>query len=93
MIIASQTWGYKWNSDGPKGPEPFTREYQEGTKLPKLIQSVGFIDNTIIENTTFDAAFISKRPTLADLAQGRHLEPQAFRRLAARDVLSKKVRV
>jgi ubiquinone/menaquinone biosynthesis C-methylase UbiE len=64
MAVASQTWGYKWDSDGPKGPEPFCEEYQNKFVIPDRLAEVGFIDNTEVILTRFDAVYNSKKPEM-----------------------------
>ncbi|CAH1801803.1 unnamed protein product [Owenia fusiformis] len=59
--VASQTWGYRWNTTGPHGPEPYMREYEEKTELPKMIESVGFVKLKHVPYTYFEAFYLAEK--------------------------------
>ncbi|CAH1801725.1 unnamed protein product [Owenia fusiformis] len=62
IFVETQTWGYKWNTTGPHGPEPFVGEFELGTKLPQMIKSVGFINMIDQSYTEFDHFYIAEKP-------------------------------
>ena len=56
------TWLYDWQDfGGPQGPEPYTGEYMDGTKLSESMVEVGFNDVEQIEYSYFDSLFIGKK--------------------------------
>ena len=60
--IAFQTWGCYWNTTCDHGPEPYTREYQNGSQLPRMLRRVGFVNNEEIFFSVFDGIYISYKP-------------------------------
>jgi len=62
MITESNTWGYDWqDSDGPQGPEPYTGEYMDGTKLTESMVEIGFSNVEQIEYSYFDSLFLGTK--------------------------------
>jgi len=56
------TWGYDWHdSDGPQGPEPYTAEYYDGTRLTDTMVEMGFRDVEQIDYTYFDSLFLGTK--------------------------------
>lgn len=60
-MILSQTWGYHWNTTGSHGPEPYTREFQDGTQIPNMIRNVGFKRLVTYDNSIFDAVYVAEK--------------------------------
>jgi len=62
LITNSNTWGNDWHdSDGPQGPEPYTGEYMDGTKLTDTMVEIGFNNVEQIEYSYFDSLFIGTK--------------------------------
>jgi len=62
--IQFQTWGCDWNqTDCQQGPEPYTGEYMDGTRMPYMLEDVGFVDNERRFFSVFDGIFLSYKPS------------------------------
>ncbi len=63
--IERNTWGVAWNdtSGAIHGPEPYMEEYQDGTKLPYLLEEMGFIDPIDIRYCNFDSIYVVHKPS------------------------------
>jgi len=59
--IEFNTWGHQWDTDGPKGPEPYMEEYENGAQLPITLAEEGFINVEEIHYTYFDGLFIATK--------------------------------
>lgn len=55
------TWGHKWDEEGPKGPEPYMEEYELGLNLPKTLSDVGFKDVTQEDYSYFESIFLATK--------------------------------
>ena len=63
ISIQSQTWGCHWNeTECDFGPEPYMEEYEAGTKLPRMLERLGFVNNTFIDISNFDGIYVSYKP-------------------------------
>ena len=63
LAIEFQTWGCHWNeTECDFGPEPYMEEYEAGTKLPRMLERLGFVNNTFIEVSGFDGIYVSYKP-------------------------------
>ena len=61
--IERNTWGVAWNDTTmQQGPEPYMQEYQEGTKLPRLLAEMGFVDPIDIRYSNFDGIYVVHKP-------------------------------
>jgi len=62
IAVVFNTWGHDWQaSDGPQGPEPYTGEYMDGTRLPESLAATGFSYVEQIDYTFFDSLFIATK--------------------------------
>jgi len=59
--IEFNTWGHQWDTDGPKGPEPYMEEFENGAQLPITLAEEGFINVEAIEYTYFDGIFLATK--------------------------------
>ena len=59
------SWLYDWQDfGGPQGPEPYTGENMDVTKLSKTMVEVGFNDTEQIESSYFDSLFLGTKISL-----------------------------
>merc|ERR1719323_785440 len=61
IAVVFNTWGHDWQEAGPQGPEPYTGEYMDGTRLPEALATSGFNDIKQEDYTFFDSLFIATK--------------------------------
>ena len=62
IAVVFNTWGHDWQeAGGPQGPEPYTGEYMDGTRLPESLAASGFTDIEQVDYTFFDSLFIATK--------------------------------
>ncbi|CAL4089708.1 unnamed protein product [Meganyctiphanes norvegica] len=50
-----------WNSDGPKGPEPYMYEFEFGTNLTQSLVDIGLKDVNVIDFAYFDSIYVGTK--------------------------------
>jgi len=53
------TWGHEWDTEGPKGPEPYMSEYEWKVALPNALADAGFTDIEAISYTFFESIYLA----------------------------------
>ena len=59
--IEFNTWGHKWDTEGPKGPEPYIEEYENGAQLPITLALEGFTNIEVIDYSYFESIFLATK--------------------------------
>jgi hypothetical protein len=55
------TWGYVWDQEGPKGPEPYMHEYEYSTELTPSLEAMGFASFEVIDYSYFESVFLATK--------------------------------
>jgi len=59
--IEFNTWGHHWETEGPKGPEPYIEEYENGAQLPISLAEEGFKNIEVIDYSYFESIFLATK--------------------------------
>jgi len=59
--VEFNTWGHKWDAVGPKGPEPYIDEYENGAVLPVTLAEFGFRNIEAIDYSYFEGIFVAEK--------------------------------
>merc|ERR1719219_1320778 len=55
------TWGHQWDTEGPKGPEPYMSEYEWKFALPNALADAGFTEIEAHPHTFFESIYLATK--------------------------------
>jgi len=61
VMTEFNTWGHKWDEEGPKGPEPYMEEYELGFRISDALANVGFKDISQQDYSYFESIFLATK--------------------------------
>ncbi|CAL4139168.1 unnamed protein product [Meganyctiphanes norvegica] len=64
LLTEWNTWGYNWEDVGPKGPEPYMKEYEFGCNITYSLHDAGFQNISTIGYSFFDWVYLGEKAQL-----------------------------